>query len=97
MGNYSLSARAQFDTVGIYKYGIKYFGRDQATIYLTELEGFLEELADRPELAKDASNFAGSLKYYNYRAHVIFYLFDGTDEIYIVRILGKRMNFIEHL
>ncbi|MEQ8419880.1 MAG: type II toxin-antitoxin system RelE/ParE family toxin [Arenibacter algicola] len=97
MGNYNLSSRAQYDLVGMYKYGIKFFGPDQATKYLLDLEGFLEELAERPELAKDASTIADSLKYYSYKAHVIFYQFDHANEIFIIRILGKRMNFIEHL
>ena len=53
--------------------------------------------SERPELAKDASTIADSLKYYSYKAHVIFYQFDHANEIFIIRILGKRMNFIEHL
>lgn len=97
MGNYNLSTRAQFDVVGIYKYGIKYFGIEQATGYLTELEDFLEELAERPELARDASPIANGLKFYNFKGHVIYYSFDNVSEIYVVRNLGKRMNFEEHL
>ncbi|MEM7485678.1 MAG: type II toxin-antitoxin system RelE/ParE family toxin [Bacteroidota bacterium] len=97
MASYSLSTRAQFDLVGIYKYGIRYFGQNQATTYLHELERFLLELSNRQELAKDATFISNALKYYNFRAHVIFYLFDDNGEIYAVRVLGKRMNFIEHL
>jgi len=97
MGNYNLSTRAQFDIVGIYKQGITYFGSHQASAYLTELEGFLEELAERPELARDASTIANALKFYNFKADVIYYSFDKQNEIYVVRILGKRMNFLEHL
>ena len=97
MGNYNLSTRAQYDLVGIYKYGIKFFGPDQANKYLLNLDDFLEELAGRPELAKDAGIISGSLKYYSYKAHVIFCQIEGVDEIFIVRVLGKRMNFIEHL
>jgi len=97
MGSYNLSTRAQFDVVGIYKHGIKFFGSEQALDYLTELEEFLEELADRPELARDASPIANALKFYNFRGHVIYYSFDRNNEIYVVRILGKRMNFQEHL
>ncbi|PKA99251.1 toxin ParE1/3/4 [Flavobacteriaceae bacterium MAR_2009_75] len=97
MGSYNLSSRAQFDVVGIYKYGIKYFGKDQATSYLIELESFLEELATRGELARDASPIASGLKFYNFKGHVIYYSFEDVGEIYIVRILGKRMNFEEHL
>ncbi|MFS4469676.1 type II toxin-antitoxin system RelE/ParE family toxin [Maribacter sp. 2210JD10-5] len=97
MGIYNLSTRAQFDIVGIYKHGIKFFGAKQASDYLIQLEGFLEELAERPELARDASPIANALKFYNFKGHVIYYLFDGHGEIYVVRVLGKRMNFEEHL
>jgi len=97
MGNYSLSTRAQFDLVGIYKYGIKFFGSDQATKYLYEFETFLEELAERSELVRDASPIANSLKYYRYKAHVVFFQFNDPNNIYVIRILGKRMNFVEHL
>lgn len=93
MGNYNLSTRAQFDIVGIYKHGIKFYGINQASDYLNELEGFLEELAERPELARDASPIANALKFYKFKGHVVYYSFDGDGEIYIVRILGKRMNF----
>jgi toxin ParE1/3/4 len=97
MGNYSLSTRAQYDIVGIYKYGTKFFGIEQATDYLNQLETFLEELADRKGLARDASPIANALKFYNFKGHVIYYSFDTDSEIYVVRVLGKRMNFKEHL
>lgn len=97
MGNYNLSSSAQLDVVKIYKSGIKYFGIGQALDYLSELEDFLEELAVRPELARDASTIANALKFYNFKGHVIYYSFDKENEIYVVRILGKRMNFLEHL
>ena len=97
MGYYSLSGRAQYDIVGIYKYGIKFFGIEQAADYLNQLETFLEELADRKELARDASPIANALKFYNFKAHFIYYSYAKDGEIYIVRVLGKRMNFKEHL
>lgn len=96
MGNYSLSGRAQMDLIGIYKYGKKMFGQENASKYLFELENILENLAERPELARDTSYIAHSLKHYMYRAHVIFYQVDSTNEIFVVRILGKRMNFVQH-
>ena len=97
MGNYNLSTRTQFDIVGIYKHGIKFFGAEEALNYLTQLESFLEELAERPELARDASPIAKALKFYSFKGHVIYYSFDNHEEICVVRILGKRMNFKEHL
>ena len=97
MGNYNLSSSASKDFIGIYKFGKKRFGIRQANTYLLTLEAFLKELAEKPELARDASMFAHNLKYYNYKAHVIFYLIDKTNTIFIIRVLGSRMNFIEHL
>lgn len=97
VANYELSAYAQADLVGIYKYGIKNFGTGPAVDYLRKLEAFLLELSTRPELEKDASALAVNLKFYQFKAHVIFYVRDDSDSIYVVRVLGKRMNFIEHL
>ena len=61
MANYCLSTRAQYDVVDIYGYGIKYFGRSQATDYLLELENFQVEPSERPELAKGASSISNAL------------------------------------
>ncbi|MBO0322603.1 type II toxin-antitoxin system RelE/ParE family toxin [Muricauda sp. CAU 1633] len=97
MANYSLSSQAQNDLAGIYKYGIKYFGQEQATTYLLEMEEFMLELSSRQELSRDASKISTSLKFYNFKAYVIFYLQDGPEEIHVLRVLGKRMNFVEHI
>ena len=48
MGSYNLSTTAQFDVIGIYKYGIKYFGIEQAVGYLTELEHFFGRTSGTP-------------------------------------------------
>lgn len=95
--NYKLSSAASNDLVGIYKFGIHFFGIKLAKEYLFALELFLDELSKRPELARDASMFAKSLNYYRFKSHVIFYVFDSDNQIFIIRILGKRMDFIQHL
>lgn len=97
MANYSLSSSATNDLVGIYKFGVKRFGNEPAKKYLFSLENFMHELANKPDLARDASMFAHGLKYYNYKAHVLFYIIDSSSSIHVLRILGSRMNFIEHL
>jgi len=97
MENYSLSVSAQFDLVGIYKFGIRYFGTGQAVVYQKELESLFNELAKRPEIARDVSSIANNLKFYRYKGHYIFYQFEQKNQIYVVRVLGKRMNFIEHV
>ena len=97
MENYKLSGAASNDIVGIYKFGIKTFGLEPAKKYLISLESFLEELANRPELARDASIFARNLSYYRFKSNVIFYVFNESNKIFVIRILGKRMDFVQHL
>jgi len=97
MANYDLSVRAQFDMVGIYKFGIKYFGIDQAVKYQYELEEMFNELAERPALSREAFSISSRLLFYRYKSHYIFYQFENETEILVLRVLGKRMNFIEHL
>ncbi|PCE63583.1 type II toxin-antitoxin system RelE/ParE family toxin [Sediminicola luteus] len=96
MESYRLSGRAQFDIVGIYKYGIKMFGQAQATTYLLALEKHCETLARRPELAASADYLAHGLKSFRYKSHVIFYIIEENQVAFIVRILGKRMGFTKH-
>jgi len=97
MGNYKLSVEASKDVAGIYIFSIRNFEFDQAKRYVKELEIFFLELSDRKELARDASMFAHNLKYYNFKSHVVFYLKDENNTILIIRVLGKHMDFIQHL
>lgn len=97
MANYKLSGEATKDVTGIYIYSIRNFGLKQAKTYLKTLESFFIELAERPELARDASIFAYNLKYYNFKSQVIFYRFTDKKSILIIRVLGKQMDFIQHL
>ncbi len=96
MTRYKLSVEATKDITGIYIYSIRNFGFCQAKIYIKELELFFNELSEREELARDASLFAHNLKYYNYKSHVIFYIKE-KNTVLIIRVLGKHMDFIQHL
>ena len=91
MENYKLSRAASNDIVSIYKFGIKTFGLEPAKEYLISLESFLEELA------RDSSIFARNLNYYRFKSNVIFYVFNESNKIFVIRILGKRMDFVQHL
>jgi toxin ParE1/3/4 len=97
MENYNFSTRAMLDIAGIYKRGIKYFGINQAVKYQYELENIFEELSKKPEIARDGSTLKNNLKFYRYKGHYVFYQFEKKSEIFIIRVLGKRMNFIEYL
>ena len=95
--SYSLSSKAEEDLVTIYKYGLKTFGQKQAESYLLKIEGLMFELAARPEIARDASFLAEGLLFIRYKAHRIFYTLKRKGQIYIVRILGDRMDFNKHI
>ena len=97
MVSYKLSGEASKDLTGIYIYSIRNFGFTQAKTYLNTLESFFIELSERQVLARDASIFAYNLKYYNFKSHVIFYRFTDKKSILIIRVLGKQMDFIQHL
>jgi len=97
MEHYELSQAATNDIIGIYKYGLQQFGDRQAKKYLSELELFLNKLIKNENLARDASMFARNLKYNIFKKHVVFYLIDDENSILVIRILGSRMNFIEHI
>lgn len=97
MESYNLSVEASKDITGIYIFSIRNFGFNQAKKYIKDLELFFVELSERKELARDASMFVHNLKYYNFKSHVIFYLKEEKNKIFIVRVLGKHMDFIQHL
>ncbi len=97
MVHYKLSNAATSDIIGIYKYGLNQFGERQAKKYINELELFLNQVISNQNLARNASMFARSLKYNIFKKHVIFYHVDDKNSIFVIRILGSRMNFIEHI
>ena len=67
MATYKLSSAAEKDLIGIYKYGKNRFGTQQAKKYLLSLDGFFIDLAEKPNLARDARMLANNLKFYNYK------------------------------
>lgn len=97
MVHYKLSNAATNDIIGIYKYGLNQFGERQAKKYINELELFLNQVISNQNLTRDASMFARNLKYNIFKKHVIFYHVDDKNSIFVIRILGSRMNFIEHI
>ncbi|NJN50032.1 MAG: type II toxin-antitoxin system RelE/ParE family toxin [Polaribacter sp.] len=97
MANYKLTRLATADLVIIYKFGVENFGLKSSQNYILSIETFLIELSNKKEIARDASILVENLKFYNYKGHVIFYEFLSDNSIRVIRVLGKRMNFKEHL
>lgn len=95
--SYVISARAKKDIKSIAQYTIEKFGKSQSLKYAHGLKGILEELADNPDLGRRYMAVKNKmLLRYRYKLHVIFYFIDQNG-IFIVRVLGGRMDFPRHL
>ncbi|WP_343486760.1 type II toxin-antitoxin system RelE/ParE family toxin [Allomuricauda sp. d1] len=94
---YVISARAKSDIKSIATYTVENFGESQALKYAQGLKTILRELANDPELGKRYVAVKNQmLLKYRYKSHVIFYHKKDTG-IFIVRVLGGRMDFPKHL
>lgn len=94
---YVISLRAKEDIKSIATYTIKEFGEEQSLKYAQGLKKILDELANNPELGRRYVAVKNRmLLRYRYISHVIFYYIDG-NVIFIVRILGGKMDFPKHL
>lgn len=95
--SYVISFKAKSDIKPIAKYIIKEFGESQSLKYANGLKGALEELAHNPELGRRYVAVKNKmLLRYRYKSHVVFYYLESNG-IFIVRILGGKMDFQTHL
>jgi len=94
---YVISAKARADLKAIAKYTIEKFGEGQSLKYAQGFKTILADLADNPELGRRYVAVKDKmLLRYRYKAHVIFYYVEN-GKIFIVRVLGGRMDFPKHL
>ena len=94
---YILSAKAREDIKSIAKYTIKEFGESSSLNYARGLKEVLQSLSANPELGRHYVAVKNKMLFrYRYKAHVLFYYKD-IDSIFIVRVLGGRMDFPRHL
>lgn len=94
---YVISAKARADFKAIAKYTIEKFGERQSLKYAQCLKAVLNDLSGNPELGRRYVAIKDKmLLRFRYKAHVIFY-YKNQNEIFIVRVLGGRMDFLKHL
>ncbi|WP_136468442.1 type II toxin-antitoxin system RelE/ParE family toxin [Flagellimonas onchidii] len=95
--NYVISAKAKQDIKSIAKYTIENFGETQSLKYASGLRKVMEELVQKPELGRNYVAVKNRmLLRYRFKSHVIFY-YKKKKDIFIVRVLGGRMDFPKHL
>ncbi|WP_424003576.1 type II toxin-antitoxin system RelE/ParE family toxin [Maribacter sp. IgM3_T14_3] len=94
---YIISVKARNDIKSVAKYTIKEFGKSQSLKYANGLKVILEELANNPELGRRYVAVKNQmLLRYRFKSHVVFY-YIISDGIFIVRVLGGKMDFPKHL
>ena len=96
MGVYKISEQGDEDIEKMYEYGIETFGLKQAQDYFFQVHDLFQDLADNSHIGRDVSEYKPYLKRFNFKAHSIFYISTDTG-VLIVRVLGKRMDFGQHL
>lgn len=95
--SYILSVKAKSDIKSIAKYTIKEFGTSQSLKYAKGLKDILGELSNNPDMGRRYVAVKNQmLLRYRYKSHVVFYYIDAKF-IFIVRVLGGKMDFPEHL
>ncbi|MEO9511721.1 MAG: type II toxin-antitoxin system RelE/ParE family toxin [Flavobacteriaceae bacterium] len=94
---YVISVKAKSDIKSIAKYTLEKFGKNQSLKYAHGLRGILGELAKKPDLGRRYVAVKNQmLLRFRYKSHVIFY-YINQEGIFIVRVLGGRMDFPKHL
>ncbi|MEN1784231.1 MAG: type II toxin-antitoxin system RelE/ParE family toxin [Bacteroidota bacterium] len=96
MPNFIFSRQADNDLDLLTDYGLEVWGELQTHRYLSGLYELFQLLSQKPELGRDASKYAPLLLRYNHHSHAIFFEPINTG-IYIVRVLGIRQDFSNHL
>jgi toxin ParE1/3/4 len=94
---YIISVKAKSDIKSIALYTIENFGISQSLKYADGLKKVLDELANNPDLGKRYVAVKNQmLLRFRFKSHVIFY-YIIQDGIFIVRVLGGKMDFSKHL
>jgi len=96
MDKYQLSKSTELDLDDLYAEGILKYGLLKADNYYDGLIGGFGLLANNPNIGTNANKLSPNLQKFPYGRHVVF--FTNLDKgILIVRVLGKEMNFEQHL
>lgn len=84
------SRRAEGDLLAIGNYTLRTWGRDQAILYLDELEACCQQLAKDPGLGRACEDIRPGLQRFEQGRHVVFYR-QEVGGILVSRILDQRM------
>lgn len=96
MKRFKLSVAADTDLRNIAEYTLEQWGEPQRNVYVAELFGAFEKLAENPQLATSAESIRNGYRKFPQGSHVIFFRMSDTHLIEIIRVLHKRMDVELH-
>ncbi len=91
-----LTDRALRDIHGIEAYSIERWGDEVAQKYLDKIESALNRIAERPDLLREESDFADSLRFHRVEKHVLACDIQGKV-IYVLSVLHTSMDIPRRL
>lgn len=86
MARYRLSKKADSDLAGLYRYGVRNFGIEQADRYFDSLLARLSEIGNGP-LQFQASDYREGYRRSIHHPHTIYFRIIDPETVEIVRIL----------
>jgi toxin ParE1/3/4 len=96
MTSFVLSPRAQADIEEIWDYTAERWGLDRAEHYIRDIERAIRVVADETARGRACDDIRRGYHKFSVGSHVLFYRSAG-DQVEIVRILHRRMDFPRHL
>lgn len=90
-----LTKRANDDLKNIARFTREQWGDAQREKYMRALDDRFHRLAEQPRSGKHRPDIAEGYYCFAQGSHLIFYLI-GTDAIYIIGVLHKRMDVLGH-
>ncbi len=94
--SYRVYPKAVEDLENIYLYGYNQFGLKRAESYIKDIEAGFQQIANNPEIARNCDYIRNKLRSWFVGSHVIFFK-PIKNEIVIIRVLHKSMDYIRHL
>ena len=86
MARYKLTKRADTDLAGLYRYGVRTFGLEQADRYFDSLLAHLRAIADNPKHFQ-VSEYREGYRRSAHPPHTIYFRIIDAETVEIVRIL----------
>jgi len=90
---YTLSRKAEDDLIELYIEGTSRFGEKQADVYYRKIEGMLELLSENPHMARERLEITPPVRIHPFRSHLIVYIVDDNNDVFIVRIRHEHEDW----